>query len=61
MNKDNIKAEIRVNEQKISVLRIDGHEYISLTDPLSADQESFLSVLFSAPLCSPLCQNNFLL
>lgn len=32
MNKDNIKAEIRVNEQKISVLRIDGHEYISLTD-----------------------------
>lgn len=32
MNKDNIKTEIKVNEQKISVLRIDGHEYISLTD-----------------------------
>lgn len=32
MNKDNIKAEIKVNDQKISVLRIDGHEYISLTD-----------------------------
>ena len=32
MNKDNIKTEIKVNEQKITVLRIDGHEYISLTD-----------------------------
>lgn len=32
MNKDNIKTEFKVNEQKISVLRIDGHEYISLTD-----------------------------
>lgn len=32
MNKDNIKTEIKVNDQKISVLRIDGHEYISLTD-----------------------------
>lgn len=32
MNKDNIKTEIMVNEQKISVLRIGNKEYISLTD-----------------------------
>ena len=32
MNKDNIKTQIVVNEQKINVLRIDNKEYISLTD-----------------------------
>ena len=32
MNKDNIKTEIIVKEQKISVLRINNKEYISLTD-----------------------------
>ena len=32
MNKDNIKAEIVVKEQRISVLRIDNKEFISLTD-----------------------------
>ena len=32
MEKDNIKTEIIVKEQKISVLRIDNREYISLTD-----------------------------
>lgn len=32
MNKGNIKAEIKVNYSRISVLRIMGHEYISLTD-----------------------------
>ena len=32
MNKDNIKTEIIVKEQRISVLRIDNKEFISLTD-----------------------------
>ena len=32
MNKDNIKTQIMVKEQKIEVLRIDNNEYISLTD-----------------------------
>ncbi len=32
MNKDNIKTEIIVKERKISVLRIDNKEFISLTD-----------------------------
>ena len=32
INKDNIKTEIIVKEQKISVIRIDNKEYISLTD-----------------------------
>ena len=32
MNKENIKTEITVKERKISVLRIDNKEYISLTD-----------------------------
>ena len=32
MNKDNIKTEIIVKERKISVLRIENKEYISLTD-----------------------------
>lgn len=32
MNKDNIKTEIMVKEQKVSVIRIDNKEYISLTD-----------------------------
>ena len=32
MNKDNIKTEIVVKEQRISVLRIDNKEFISLTD-----------------------------
>ena len=32
MNKDNIKTEIVVKEQKIKVLVVDGKEYISLTD-----------------------------
>ena len=32
MSKDNIKTEIVVKEQKISILRIDNKEYISLTD-----------------------------
>lgn len=32
MNKDNIKTQIIVKEQKINVLRIDNKEYISLTD-----------------------------
>ena len=32
MNKDNIKTEIIVKEQKINVLRIENKEYISLTD-----------------------------
>lgn len=32
MNKDNIKTEIIVKEQKINVLRIDSKEYVSLTD-----------------------------
>lgn len=32
MNKDNIKSEIIVKEQKISILRIDNKEFISLTD-----------------------------
>ena len=32
MNKDNIRTEIIVKEQKISVLRIDSKEFISLTD-----------------------------
>ena len=32
MNKDNIKTEIVVKEQKIGVLRIDNKEFISLTD-----------------------------
>ena len=32
MNKDNIKTEIIVKEQRIKVLRIDNKEYISLTD-----------------------------
>ena len=32
MNKGNIKTEIIVKEQKISVLRIDNKEFISLTD-----------------------------
>ncbi len=32
MSKDNIKTEIVVKEQKISILRIDDKEYISLID-----------------------------
>lgn len=32
MNKDNIKTEIIVKEQRINVLRIDNKEFISLTD-----------------------------
>ena len=32
MNKDNIKTQITVKEQKINVLRIENKEYISLTD-----------------------------
>lgn len=32
MNNDNIKTEIMVKEQKVSVIRIDNKEYISLTD-----------------------------
>ena len=32
MNKDNIKNEIVVQDRKINILNIDGHEYISLTD-----------------------------
>lgn len=32
MNKDNIKTQIIVNDQKIEVLIIDNKEYISLTD-----------------------------
>ena len=32
MNKENIKTEIKVKEQKIGVLRINNNEYISLTD-----------------------------
>lgn len=32
MNKDNIKTEIIVKEQKINILRIDNKEFISLTD-----------------------------
>ena len=32
MNKDNVKTQIIVNEQKIEVLRINNKEYISLTD-----------------------------
>lgn len=32
MNKDNMKTQIMVKEQKISVLRINNNEYISLTD-----------------------------
>ena len=32
MNKDNIKTEIMVKEQKVSVIRINNKEYISLTD-----------------------------
>lgn len=32
MNKDNIKTEIIVKERKISVLRINNKEFISLTD-----------------------------
>ena len=32
MNKDNIKTEILVKEQKVNVIRIDNKEYISLTD-----------------------------
>ena len=32
MNNDNIRTQITVKEQKISVLRIDNKEYISLTD-----------------------------
>ena len=32
LSKDNIKTEIVVKEQKISILRIDNKEYISLTD-----------------------------
>ena len=32
MNKDNIKTQIMVKEQKINVLRINNNEYISLTD-----------------------------
>ena len=32
MNKDSIKTEIIVKEQRINVLRIDNKEFISLTD-----------------------------
>ena len=32
MNKDMIKSEIKVNDRKINVLRIDNKDYISLTD-----------------------------
>ena len=32
MNKDNVKTQMVVKEQKIGVLVIDGEEYISLTD-----------------------------
>ena len=32
MKKDNIKTEIMVKKQKVSVIRIDNKEYISLTD-----------------------------
>ena len=32
MNKENIKTEIIVKEQKVNVIRIDNKEYISLTD-----------------------------
>ena len=32
MNKDNIKTEIIVREQRINVLIIDNKEFISLTD-----------------------------
>jgi len=32
MNKDNIKTQIMVKEQKINVLRINNQEFISLTD-----------------------------
>ena len=32
MNRNNIKAEIVVKEQKIEVIRINNKEYISLTD-----------------------------
>ena len=32
MNKENIKTEITVKEQKVNIMRIDNKEYISLTD-----------------------------
>lgn len=32
MNKENIKTQIVVKDQIINVIRIDGKEYISLTD-----------------------------
>ena len=32
MNKENIKSEIIVKEQKVNVMIIDNKEYISLTD-----------------------------
>ena len=32
MNKANIKNEIVVQDRKINILNINGHEYISLTD-----------------------------
>lgn len=32
MNKENIKTEIIVKEQKVNVIRIDNKKYISLTD-----------------------------
>ena len=32
MNKDNIKTQLIVKEQVINVVKIDGQEFISLTD-----------------------------
>lgn len=32
MNKDNIKTEIVINEQRIGVLKINNNEFISLVD-----------------------------
>lgn len=32
MNKDNLKTQIFVKEQKVDVMMINGKEYISLTD-----------------------------
>lgn len=46
--KDKVKAEIVVNEQKISVIRIGNKEYISLTDLARyADNKEVVSYLGS--------------
>lgn len=46
MNKESIKTEIKVKEQKIGVLRINNNEYISLTDLAKYADEDALDIQY---------------